>query len=73
MNTQIPAASGTGLRLKRGELLKIIDPEGGQSGDLALFRPMENSVSRVAAPSTTAEKSTYRPATYCGPTAAARC
>jgi uncharacterized protein YcgI (DUF1989 family) len=39
MNTQIPAASGTGLRLKRGELLKIIDPEGGQSGDLAAFSP----------------------------------
>lgn len=38
MNTQlIPAASGTGLRLKQGERLKVIDPEGGQSGDLVAF------------------------------------
>ena len=38
MNTQlIPAASGAGLRLRKGERLKIIDPQGGQSGDLAAF------------------------------------
>lgn len=38
MDTQlIPAASGVGLRLKRGERLKIIDPQGGQSGDLSAF------------------------------------
>ena len=30
----VPAAGGTGLRLKRGEQLRVIDPEGGQSGDL---------------------------------------
>ncbi|HKE94191.1 MAG TPA: urea carboxylase-associated family protein [Povalibacter sp.] len=33
----IPAAGGVGLRLKRGESLRIIDPEGGQSGDLMAF------------------------------------
>jgi uncharacterized protein YcgI (DUF1989 family) len=38
MNTKIIAAStGVGFRLQRGTLLKIIDPEGGQSGDLAAF------------------------------------
>jgi uncharacterized protein YcgI (DUF1989 family) len=35
--TLVPAASGVGLRLKRGELLRIIDPEGGQSGDLLAY------------------------------------
>jgi uncharacterized protein YcgI (DUF1989 family) len=33
----VPAASGAGLRLRRGEHLKVIDPEGGQSGDLVAF------------------------------------
>lgn len=33
----IPAASGSGLRLQRGERLRIIDPEGGQTGDLVAF------------------------------------
>ena len=33
----IPAGGGTGLRLARGEQLRIIDPEGGQSGDLMAF------------------------------------
>ena len=33
----IGAASGAGLRLKRGETLRVIDPEGGQSGDLMAF------------------------------------
>ena len=33
----IPAASGVGLRIKRGERLRIIDPHGGQSGDLVAF------------------------------------
>jgi uncharacterized protein YcgI (DUF1989 family) len=33
----IPAASGIGLRLARGERLRVIDPEGGQSGDLIAF------------------------------------
>jgi len=38
MNTQvIAAASGAGLTLRRGDRLKIIDPSGGQSGDLAAF------------------------------------
>ncbi len=31
------AAGGAGLQLKRGEQLRIIDPEGGQSGDLVAF------------------------------------
>ncbi len=30
----IPAAGGVGLRLKRGERLRVIDPQGGQSGDV---------------------------------------
>jgi uncharacterized protein YcgI (DUF1989 family) len=33
----IPAGTGVGFRIERGALLKIIDPEGGQSGDLAAF------------------------------------
>jgi len=33
----IPAGGGAGLRLKQGERLRIIDPEGGQSGDLLAF------------------------------------
>jgi len=33
----IPAAGGVGLRLTRGEQLRIIDPQGGQSGDLVAF------------------------------------
>jgi uncharacterized protein len=35
----IPAGGGAGLRLRRGERLRIIDPEGGQSGDLLAFSP----------------------------------
>jgi uncharacterized protein len=33
----VPAALGAGLRLKRGQQLRIIDPEGGQTGDLLAF------------------------------------
>jgi hypothetical protein len=33
----IPAGGGAGLLLKRGEQLRIIDPQGGQSGDLIAF------------------------------------
>jgi uncharacterized protein len=33
----VPAAGGAGLRLRRGEQLRVIDPEGGQSGDLVAF------------------------------------
>ena len=33
----IPAAQGVGLKLHRGDRLRVIDPEGGQSGDLAAF------------------------------------
>src|ERR1044072_5527167 len=33
----IAAAQGGGLRLKRGESLRIVDTEGGQSGDLLAF------------------------------------
>lgn len=32
-----PRGGGAGRRLKRGEQLRIIDPEGGQSGDLLAF------------------------------------
>jgi uncharacterized protein YcgI (DUF1989 family) len=37
MQQLIPAAGGAGLRLRRGERLRIIDPQGGQSGDLVAF------------------------------------
>lgn len=33
----IPAGHGAALRLKRGEQLRLIDPHGGQSGDLLAF------------------------------------
>jgi uncharacterized protein len=33
----IPAGAGTSLRLARGEQLRVIDLEGGQSGDLVAF------------------------------------
>ena len=33
----IPAGQGVGLRLRRGEQVRIIDPNGGQSGDLVAF------------------------------------
>jgi uncharacterized protein YcgI (DUF1989 family) len=33
----VPAGSGVGLRLRRGERLRVIDPVGGQSGDLLAF------------------------------------
>ena len=33
----IPAGCGTGVLLKRGQRVRIIDPEGGQSGDLMAF------------------------------------
>ena len=33
----IAAGGGAGLRLARGQHLRIIDPEGGQSGDLMVF------------------------------------
>jgi uncharacterized protein YcgI (DUF1989 family) len=33
----VPAAHGAGLRLKRGQRLRVIDPEGGQTGDLLAF------------------------------------
>jgi len=33
----VPAAGGAGLRLARGEHLRIIDIEGGQTGDLMAF------------------------------------
>jgi len=33
----IPAGGGAALRLKRGEQLRVIDPQGGQSGDLVAF------------------------------------
>jgi len=33
----IPAGTGLGLQLRRGQHLRVIDPEGGQSGDLVAF------------------------------------
>ena len=33
----VAAGGGAGLRLKRGEQLRIIDVEGGQTGDLVAF------------------------------------
>ncbi|MCP3143498.1 DUF1989 domain-containing protein [Pyxidicoccus xibeiensis] len=30
----IPAAGGVGVRLRQGERLRVIDPQGGQSGDV---------------------------------------
>lgn len=35
----IPAARGVGFRLGRGDQVRIIDVEGGQSGDLVAFSP----------------------------------
>jgi uncharacterized protein len=34
---EVAAASGAGLRLQRGQQLRVIDPHGGQSGDLIAF------------------------------------
>jgi uncharacterized protein len=34
----IPACEGTGASLRRGQILRVIDPLGGQSGDLVAFR-----------------------------------
>jgi uncharacterized protein YcgI (DUF1989 family) len=33
----VPAGTGAGVRLRRGERLRVIDVEGGQSGDLIAF------------------------------------
>ncbi|MGO1068770.1 DUF1989 domain-containing protein [Lysobacter sp. CA199] len=33
----VPAASAIGLRIRRGQRLRIIDPVGGQSGDLMAY------------------------------------
>jgi uncharacterized protein YcgI (DUF1989 family) len=34
----VPARSGVGLVLRRGQTLRVVDPEGGQSGDIMAFR-----------------------------------
>jgi uncharacterized protein len=34
---EVPAGGGKALRLKRGERLRLVDPHGGQSGDLLAF------------------------------------
>jgi uncharacterized protein len=34
----IPARSGASVRLARGQMIRMIDPVGGQSGDLTAFR-----------------------------------
>jgi uncharacterized protein YcgI (DUF1989 family) len=36
---QVPAAGGAGLRLRKGQRLRVIDPQGGQSGDLVAYSP----------------------------------
>jgi uncharacterized protein len=33
----VPAGGGAGLRLSRGQQLRLIDIEGGQTGDLMAF------------------------------------
>jgi uncharacterized protein len=33
----VPAGGGAGSRLRRGERLRVIDPEGGQTGDLVAY------------------------------------
>jgi hypothetical protein len=33
----VPAGGGAGLRLEHGECLRVIDIEGGQTGDLVAF------------------------------------
>jgi uncharacterized protein YcgI (DUF1989 family) len=37
MVKQVPAAGGSGLRLRKGQRLRVIDPQGGQSGDLVAY------------------------------------
>lgn len=37
MTIEIPPRSGTALTLRRGEVLKVIDPEGGQVSDMVAF------------------------------------
>lgn len=37
MKKVIPRQSGDAFRMKKGELLKVIDPEGGQVSDMVLF------------------------------------
>ena len=34
---EVPAGGGVPLRMKRGERLRLVDPNGGQSGDLMAF------------------------------------
>jgi uncharacterized protein YcgI (DUF1989 family) len=35
----VPAGGGTAMRLQRGQHLRLIDPQGGQSGDLMAYSP----------------------------------
>ncbi|TDQ31371.1 DUF1989 domain-containing protein [Zeaxanthinibacter enoshimensis] len=37
----IPRQSGTSLKLKKGQVLTVIDPEGGQVSDMVLFNANE--------------------------------
>jgi len=37
MRAEIPERSGTAFSLRRGEILRVIDPEGGQVSDLLAF------------------------------------
>jgi uncharacterized protein YcgI (DUF1989 family) len=36
---EIPAGGGQALHVKRGESLRLVDPNGGQSGDLMAYSP----------------------------------
>ena len=39
----VPARSGIGLQLARGQILRVIDPLGGHSGDLVAFESGDRS------------------------------
>jgi uncharacterized protein YcgI (DUF1989 family) len=70
----IPAGSGIGLRLEQGEQLRVIDPEGGQSGDLVAFS--SDGGERLSNGRTFdfgGKVYISQWAMYCGPTSVARC
>lgn len=45
VSERIPPRSGTAFRLRKGQVLRVIDPEGGQVGDLLAF--MDGDVGEV--------------------------
>jgi uncharacterized protein YcgI (DUF1989 family) len=36
--TTVPAGNGAAVRIARGQILRVVDPMGGQTGDLTAFR-----------------------------------